>query len=116
MNYSEILSFHERHSAIATMAVRQHELQHPFGVVHIDGVEIVGFEEKPISRSHINAGIYVLEPQVLHYLEKNTPCDMPALFEILKNEQKRTVVFPMHEPWLDVGRIEEYEIANKSNC
>ena len=34
----------------------------------IDGVEIVGFEEKPIARSHINAGVYVLNPEALDVL------------------------------------------------
>lgn len=111
IRYGELLEFHSRHEAIATMAVRVHEWQHPFGVVHTRGVDIVGFEEKPVARSHINAGIYVLEPEALEALGAGERCDMPALFERLQRRARRTIVYPMHEPWLDVGRPDDYASA-----
>ncbi len=107
IRYGELLDFHCRHRAVATMAVRQYEWQHPFGVVKTKGVEIIGFEEKPISRSHINAGVYVMEPQALALLGVNEHCDMPTLFTRLQEQNDRTIVYPMHEPWLDVGRPDD---------
>lgn len=107
IRYGELLDFHCRHRAAGTMAVRLHEWQHPFGVVKTRGVDIVGFEEKPVSRSHINAGIYVLQPEALNALAPNEPCDMPALFARLQERSARTIVYPMHEPWLDVGRPDD---------
>jgi len=104
IRYSELLDFHCRHDAAATMAVRLHEWQHPFGVVRTNGVDIVGFDEKPVTRAHINAGIYVLEPASIDVLNLGEPCDMPALFTRLNDRNARTIVYPMHEPWLDVGR------------
>lgn len=111
IRYGELLEFHNRHAAVATMAVRLHEWQHPFGVVRTDGVDIVGFEEKPIARSHINAGIYVLNPEALHVLVADEHCDMPTLFSRLQERAARTIVYPMHEPWLDVGRAADLERA-----
>jgi len=111
IRYDELLDFHRRHSATATMAVRLHEWQHPYGVVHADGVDIVGLEEKPISRSHINAGVYVLEPEVLDLITAGEPCDMPTLFARLLHNTARAIVYPMHEPWLDVGRPDDYSSA-----
>lgn len=112
IHYGELLDFHCRHGASATMAVRMYEWQHPFGVVRTKGVDITGFEEKPVSRSHINAGIYVLEPSVLDVLNAGEHCDMPALFGRLQNMTARTIVYPMHEPWLDIGRVTDYDAAN----
>ncbi|MDA9660382.1 nucleotidyltransferase family protein [Pseudomonadota bacterium] len=114
INYSEILDFHERHKGFATMAVKTHEWQHPYGVVKTDGLEITGFQEKPISKSHINAGVYVLDPDALNQLEKDAHCDMPALFKRLQDDHKRILAYPMHEPWLDVGRPIDLEQANKT--
>ena len=114
IRYGEILDFHLRHQAAATMAVRVHEWQHPFGVVEINGVEIIGFEEKPIARSHVNAGVYVIEPDSLAQLQKDARCDMPTLFERLQEKTQRTVAYPMHEPWLDVGRPDDLAKARSS--
>jgi len=114
IRYSELLDFHVRHDAMATMAVRVHEWQHPFGVVQTQGVDIVGFEEKPVVRTHINAGVYVLQPGALNKLGVNEHCDMPTLFERLQAKGRRTLAYPMHEPWLDVGRPADYEHAEKA--
>lgn len=113
IRYGELLDFHIRQAAAATMAVRVHEWQHPFGVVQMQGVEIVGFEEKPISRSRINAGVYALNPTALSVLTGDAHCDMPTLFERLQAKAQRTVAYPMHEPWLDVGRPDDLNRANK---
>lgn len=113
IRYGELLDFHVRHAASATMAVRVHEWQHPFGVVQTQGIEIIGFEEKPIARSHINAGVYVLDPAALGFLTDGLRCDMPTLFEQLQTKLLRTVAYPMHEPWLDVGRPDDLVTANK---
>jgi len=112
IRYGELLDFHIRHAAAATMAVRVHEWQHPFGVVQMQGVNIVGFEEKPTARSHINAGVYALDPAALSVLTVDNRCDMPTLFERLQVQKKRTVAYPMHEPWLDVGKPDDLRIAN----
>lgn len=112
IHYGELLDFHIRHNAAATMAVRAYEWQHSFGVVQTNGVEIVGFEEKPVARSHVNAGVYVLDPDALNVLSADAPCDMPTVFERLQAKAKRTVAYPMHEPWLDVGRPDDLVLAN----
>jgi len=104
IKYGDLLDFHLRHDAEATMAVRLHEWENPFGVVHLQGFDIVGFEEKPVMRSHINAGVYALTPSALNLLVRNESCDMPTLFERLQHASARTIAYPMHEQWLDVGR------------
>lgn len=113
--YGEILEFHVRHGAAATMAVRPFEWQHPFGVVHTDGVDITGFEEKPVVRSRINAGIYALDPLALEVVAPDEHCDMPTLFERLQASGHRAIVYPMHEPWLDIGRPADLEHAREAH-
>ena len=109
----DLLDYHIKHGAAATMAVRVHEWQHPFGVVKTEGVEIVGFEEKPITRSHINAGIYVLAPSAIEALRSGEHCDMPSLFETLIKRGEKAIVYPTHERWLDMGRPVDYEHAKQ---
>ncbi len=116
IRYGELLDFHLRHNSVATMAVRVHEWQHPFGVVQTQGIDIVGFEEKPVARSHINAGVYAINPSALSELSANGRCDMPNLFERLHSQGQRTVAYPMHEPWLDVGRPDDLAAARSQSA
>jgi NDP-sugar pyrophosphorylase family protein len=104
VSYGEMLDFHCRYRVSATMAVRMQEWQNPFGVVRTRGLDIIGFEEKPIVINHINAGVYVLNPDVLDLIKLGEHCDMPILFGRLQEIAARTIVYPIHEPWLDVGR------------
>lgn len=115
LHYSELLDFHIQHHAAATMAVREHEWQNPFGVVQTDGADITGFEEKPVWRTHINAGIYVLDPSTLGTVGENEYCDMPTLFNRLRDQSRKTIAFHMHEPWLDVGRPNDLELARRDD-
>jgi dTDP-glucose pyrophosphorylase len=114
IRYGDLLHFHHQHQAMATMAVRAHEWQHPFGVVQTQGLRIIGFQEKPIARSYINAGVYALNPEALACLDPNQPCDMPTLFEKLRSQDNLAIAYPMHEPWLDVGRPDDLSRANST--
>ena len=113
IRYLELLDFHKRHQADATMAVRLYEWQQNFGVVETKGLEIIGYEEKPIVRNQINSGVYALSPSILRHLAYNQSCDMPTLFTRLRVEKLSTLAYPMHEPWLDVGRPNDLLLANK---
>ena len=112
IRYGELLDFHIQHSAIATMAVRVHDWQNPFGVVQTQGVEIIGYEEKPVSKSYINAGVYVIEPSAIRLLDKSVPCNMPTLFELLQKQENKIIAYPIHERWLDVGRPDDLMTAS----
>lgn len=113
INYGKMLDFHRHHDpAIATMAVSLHEWEHPFGVINTKGIDIVKFQEKPVVRSYINAGIYVLEPRALDALVVGEHCDMPTLFNRLQEKSERTIVYPIHEDWMDLGQLEDYSSLN----
>jgi NDP-sugar pyrophosphorylase family protein len=113
INYSDLLAFHNLHEADATMVVRSHELENPFGVVQTQGVFITGFEEKPIYRSQINAGVYVVSTKIFDLVPKNQAFDMPALFEAARLRGFKTIAYPLYESWIDIGRHEDFALANR---
>jgi len=115
LNYRELCQYHQLQNTLATMAVRPFQMQNPFGVVDLNGTDIVGFTEKPIYKSFINAGIYVLDPEVLDYLDDDGGyCDMPSLLERVVSVGKKSVTaYPIHEEWFDVGRLADLDHMNK---
>ncbi|MEK4885938.1 nucleotidyltransferase family protein [Bacillus sp. FSL W8-0223] len=112
INFQQLLQFHEESESMATMCVREYQLQIPYGVVRTEGTRLCSIEEKPIERHFVNAGIYVLNPEVLNYIPENQYFDMPSLFELLIKRQEKTNVFPIREYWLDIGKIPDFEKAN----
>jgi len=111
VNFEHFLNFHEEANSIATMAVREYEYQVPFGVVHQEEGTIKSIVEKPKQRYYVNAGIYILNPEVLHFVPNDTFYDMPTLFSDLIQEGKEPVSFPVHEYWLDIGQAHQLQQA-----
>jgi dTDP-glucose pyrophosphorylase len=103
IKYGELLDYHIAHSAFATMAVKSHEYKNPFGVVEIRNLEIRDYQEKPVTISQVNAGIYVLSPQSLDLLQEDQPCDMSTLFQCMLAESQKVVAYPLYEDWRDIG-------------
>jgi NDP-sugar pyrophosphorylase family protein len=113
VNFEHLLNFHNEHGGLATMCIREYDFQVPYGVVDIENQYVTSIKEKPTHKFFVNAGIYILEPKIINYIDGNSYIDMPNFFETQIEKGEKISVFPIHEYWLDIGRIEEYEKANK---
>ena len=112
VNYSQLLDFHHDQEADATMCVREYNFQIPFGVVNLNQEKISRIEEKPIKSQFVNAGIYVLSPSTIELVPKDRFYDMTDLFDLLLQNNKSVVAFPLREYWIDIGRTEDFQKAN----
>ncbi|MBO2534271.1 nucleotidyltransferase family protein [Rummeliibacillus suwonensis] len=112
INFDQLLNFHLEHNSAGTMCVRKYEYQIPFGVIETDEHKLVSILEKPMKEEYVNAGIYVLNPEVLELIPHNSFYDMPELFNTIIEAQRMATVFPIREYWMDIGRLADYEKAN----
>ncbi len=110
-DYSHVMRLHADRNPSATICVREHITQIPFGVVQTDGDRLISFEEKPTYRQLVNAGVYVIDPSILIHLEPNKPIDMPSLLAKSRASGSEILVCPIHEYWLDIGRPEALNTA-----
>lgn len=111
VNLDHLLEDHTKKGGIATMCVRQHEYQVPYGVIKEQDGNIIGVDEKPVQSFFVNAGIYVIEPELLKSVLKNEKIDMPALLMKKVEEGGKVNLFAIHEYWLDIGQHSEFEKA-----
>ena len=111
VNFQQLLAFHEFHNSAATMCVREFNVQVPYGVVETKGHKLLSIKEKPSYPFFVNAGIYVINPDVLSHIPHNNYFDMPSLFNKLMEEEKRTSVFPLREYWVDIGHMDDLKRA-----
>lgn len=112
VNFQNLLDYHRDQGAKATMCVREYDFEVPFGVVDIDNGRVRSIDEKPVQRFFVNAGIYVLESDVIDLIPVGQFFDMTDLFAKVVENGHDTMAFPIHEYWLDVGRIDDLDRAN----
>ena len=111
VDFQRLLNFHIENDADATMCVREYDYQIPYGVINGEGNQITSMVEKPVQRFFVNAGIYVVSPRVIQSVEKNQNIDMPTLLEQHMKERQKVLMFPIHEYWLDIGRMDDFKRA-----
>lgn len=111
LNYRELLDFHNEHKGVATMCVREYEYQIPYGVIQSEGHLIRSMVEKPVQKFFVNAGVYVLSPELVKSVTAGTKVDMPTLLEREIANRHEVTMFPVHEYWLDIGRMEDFKRA-----
>ena len=115
VNPRALLEFHCQEGAAATIAVREHCVEIPYGVVDTDGHRLTGLREKPEHKVFINAGIYVIEPGQFSLIPDGSAFDMPDLLtRIAASEAGGGVAcFPLPEYWVDIGRVKDLEQARR---
>ena len=111
VDFRQLLEYHRAGGYAMTLCVRRHTVQVPFGVIELDGQRIAEIEEKPSKEYLVNAGIYVLDPAVLRLIPEGEHYDMPDLTRHLVQGGKPVGSFPIHEYWLDIGRLSDYRQA-----
>ncbi len=112
INLEHMLNFHTSNNSSATMAVRQYDIQVPYGVVETKNNKIYSIKEKPKHSFYVNAGIYILNKKILSEIPENVFFDMPTLFQKACEKGLETLSFPIHEYWLDIGKMADFERAN----
>ena len=111
--YDDLMSYHIKSNAVATMCVKKMQYQIPYATIKVDTLnQIQSITEKPIHEYKINTGIYVLNPEVLLSIAKNEYLDMTTLFDSMKNKKNKLVTYDFDEYWLDIGRKSDFIKAN----
>jgi dTDP-glucose pyrophosphorylase len=107
-----LLAHHEATGAAATICVREHKWQVPYGVVRTDKEgRFAGVDEKPLRRELISSGIYAFSQSARELLVKGKTMDMPDLMELCRQRLSAPSVFLLKEYWLDIGHLDDLQRA-----
>lgn len=113
VDYKGLLDFHQQQASMATVCVREYTHQIPYGVVQSEGDRVLAIDEKPTQKFFINAGIYLLSPELVRSIEPGVRLDMPGILESAIQREQTVSLFPVHEHWVDIGRMEDFERAQR---
>ncbi len=75
--------------------------------------KITSFKEKPTYTYYSNGGIYLMKKSALEFLPDNSFFNATDLMELLIKKGRKIISYPLSGYWLDVGKHEDYEKAQK---
>ena len=115
INIPRMFRLHKRKDALATIALTTVDNPSHYGVARLDGSRIVEFVEKPSNppSNLINAGFYILEPEVIDMIPDGFSMLEKDVFPKLA-QLGRLRGFPFAGQWFDIGNVERYKIAQKN--
>jgi NDP-sugar pyrophosphorylase family protein len=113
---SRLLDFHRQHHCAMCVGATQYRVNIPYGVLNLSEHYVLGIDEKPQPHFFCNAGIYVLNPEVLRFIPKDSPFDMTDLLAEVVNNGLPVAAFPIHEEWVDIGEMEDLKRAQETFC
>lgn len=122
LDITALVDYHRERETLGTLTLKPVDDPSAYGLVPIDDDgRIERFIEKPrpeeIVTNLINAGTYVLEPEVLNYVPVGEPFsfERPAvggLFPLLLAEGEALYGYVSDAYWLDIGTPQKYLRAN----
>jgi NDP-mannose synthase len=114
LNYADVVDFHRLHDAFTTVGVYKKQVCIELGVLGIQkDRQIFSYIEKPTINYDVSMGFYVMEPDILKFINKGERFDLPELIKQLIIKKKKVFGYPFKGTWLDIGRQEDYLNAVK---
>ena len=114
LNFSDLMNYHQTKKSIGTVALNKRVVNIDFGVTEIDeNNHVIQYTEKPVIDYLVSMGIYIFEKNVFEYVEDDQYFDLPELVTKLINNHETVNGYVFDDYWLDIGRHDDYERANK---
>jgi dTDP-glucose pyrophosphorylase len=114
-DYGEIYKYHRETGNELTIVSALKNIVVPYGVIHSsEHGAVESMEEKPKLSYFVNTGMYVLNPELIREIPKDTFFHMTDLTDKLLKEGRRVGMYPISEDsFLDMGEFEEMHRMEK---
>lgn len=111
IDFTALMQFALARDALLTIAIKKEITPFAFGNIFFEGDYVTGIQEKPDIVMYILAGIYVMKPGIFELIPPDTYYGMDTLIQDMLRRKLPVAKYEMHEYWLDIGRLSDYEKA-----
>lgn len=96
-----------------SMVTIPYKVDIPYGIIELDNNQVLKIKEKPTYTYYSNAGVYLMKKEVLASIPKNTFFNATDLVMCEISKKKKVISYPFSGYWLDIGKPDDFERANK---
>lgn len=114
LDYGELLETHRRSEAPLTVATFRREVKIDFGVLDVRGGLVTAFQEKPTLDYRVSMGVYGLSAATIAAYPAGLAFGFDQLMLDLIAAGTHPASYDFDGYWLDIGRPEDYDEANRS--
>ncbi len=113
LNFKKMYDFHIKNQSEITIATFNKEVKIDLGVIKTENNLLIDYIEKPTYKFNVSMGVYFFSKSILKFLNKGEKMDIPELFLKLKKNKRVISCFSEKCEWLDIGRVDDYEMATE---
>ncbi len=113
LDMNALVESHTRSGCEFTVATREFQLHHPYGVIRTNGDRITGIVEKPAVTDIVSAGVYVFQPSALDVIPEGKFFDVPDLINALLGAGRGVGAYQFDDDWIAIDRIEQLDDAGR---
>ncbi|HOD65534.1 MAG TPA: sugar phosphate nucleotidyltransferase [candidate division Zixibacteria bacterium] len=114
LDFRRLYEGHRERGVVATVATCRRENRVDYGVIETDAQgRLAAFHEKPARTVTVSAGVYVFSREILRYVPRGERFGFDDLMATLLARGEPVATYPIAGYWLDVGRLEDYAVANQ---
>jgi NDP-sugar pyrophosphorylase family protein len=112
LDYSKFFNFHLEKKGLATISLHKREAKIDYGVIEVTPeFQLNNYIEKPSYSFLVSMGINAMNIRCKEYIAKNESIGLPDLMMRMKKEGEKIYCYPSECYWLDIGRVEDYQVA-----
>ena len=111
INLERMVELHKSAGAVMTIGSKLHNINVPFGVLQVSDGRVTGLSEKPDMELLVNAGFYLLEPEILKLIPPGAHLDMTELMGLSIEAGQKVSPFVLLDSWMDIGLPDQLQNA-----
>ena len=115
IDVADFITFHEKENVLASMAVKPRRAERTYGKVLLQGNRITDFlgQRQDEGVSIVNAGVYLLQPEVLTLIESGRPASLENEIFPRLAKMGELSAFLFQGIWFDISSPENYRLAQE---
>ena len=113
LDFGDLLQAHVLSGAPLTVATALRSAKIDFGVLEVTDAKIVGFTEKPSLTYRVSMGVYGMSRATIEPYPRGLAFGFDQLVRDLLQQRRPPACFEFNGYWLDIGRPDDYDEANR---